>query len=734
MLRLTFDRQLLLSLLLVALVPLGVFALVAFPRFSSSVRAESAQGAADAVASVRTLIDQLDGRLSATTSSYATWETVADLVDRLDGQGLETDVAGFLVDRGTADSVAVLTGSTDLAAAGAGPDGAALAAIARASLAADPGVADEIGPGVATLPSGVNVVSVRRIDLGDRTGPGAEAARDGGAAIATARRLDGGFAIDAAQLTGFAVSVHLPDGVLSVTSDADAAAAVGTPGLSPTDPGAVVVRNVDGYASGSAAVLDRAGRVAGIVAASARLNVLNAIDEELLPILWLGLGLSALSAAILAILLSRRLRRRLDAVAAGIVAVSQGDTSVQLPTGGDDGIARLFASHNRLAAALARRDTALNRSLGEVAALTPDRGTADLAAAGTRAAVAVFGLRSAWLVDADGTAIATDGPDPAPGTDGPGASEVDVMPGAASSQAVDVPVAPYAWRLVARLAPGQEWSDADAALLALYGRQLGAALRDAQLYADAAERAAELERVNRMQGDFLRGVSHNLQTPLTRIEVAASELRDTHPDDASVARDTRVIRAEGERLSRLVSQLLTLSRLEAQALAVAAEPMAIAPIVRRIAPAAVGRDVSVVDEAPGLVPIADEAAVEQVLWMLLDNAARYAPEGPIRVRISPAPPDRSQGDPSAAAPDGGSRVAVAVEDSGPGVPPAERERIFSRFTRGSTAEDTDGTGLGLDVARGLVVAMGGTIRCEAAPGGGARFVFTLPAEDATVPA
>ena len=67
-------------------------------------------------------------------------------------------------------------------------------------------------------------------------------------------------------------------------------------------------------------------------------------------------------------------------------------------------------------------------------------------------------------------------------------------------------------------------------------------------------------------------------------------------------------------------------------------------------------------------------------------------------------------------------------------PPAERERIFSRFTRGSTAEDTDGTGLGLDVARGLVVAMGGTIRCEAAPGGGARFVFTLPAEDATVPA
>ncbi len=734
MLRLTFDRQLLLSLLLVALVPLGVFALVAFPRFSSSVRAESAQGAADAVGSVRTLIEQLDGRLSATTSSYATWETVADLVDRLDGQGLETDVAGFLVDRGTADSVVVLAGATDLAAAGGDPDRAALATIARTALAADPDPAEEIGPGVATLPSGINVVSVRRIDLGDRTGPGAEAARDGGAAIATARRLDGGFAIDAAQLTGFAVSFHLPDGALSVTSDADAAAAVGAPGISPTDPGAVVIRDVGGYASGSAAVVDRAGDVVGIVAASARLNVLNAIDEELLPILWLGLLLSSLAAVSLAILLSRRLRRRLDAVAAGIVAVSQGDTSVQLPTGGDDGIARLAASHNHLAAALARRDTALNRSLGAVAALTPDRGTADLAAAGTRAAVAVFGLRSAQLVDVDGTVIATDDPGPAPGTDGPIGPDADAIPGSTPGPTVDVPVTPRAWRLVARLAPGQEWSDADAALLALYARQLGAALRDAQLYADAAERAAELERVNRMQGDFLRGVGHNLQTPLTRIEVAASELRDTHPDDPSVARDTRVIRTEGERLSRLVAQLLTLSRLEAHALAVAAEPISIAPIVRRVAPAAVGRDVAVVDEAPGLVPIADEAAVEQVLWMLLDNAARYAPDGPILVRISPAPPDPFSGVSAPGTSDGGSRVAVAVEDSGPGVPPAERERIFARFTRGSTSEDTDGTGLGLDVARGLVTAMGGTIRCEAAPGGGARFVFTLPAEDATVPA
>ena len=225
-------------------------------------------------------------------------------------------------------------------------------------------------------------------------------------------------------------------------------------------------------------------------------------------------------------------------------------------------------------------------------------------------------------------------------------------------------------------------------------------------------------------------MSHNLQTPLTHITVLAEDLRDRPDDGSAVAERAEVIRIEGERLAHLVAQLLTLSRLEADVLAVQSEPVALEPATRR-AWASLGSDRELrVDEGPGdLIAIGDRAAIDQVLWMLLDNAVRYAPTGPVTVRIS-------RGDEaSLTAPDGiGTAVALAVEDEGPGVPAAERDAIFGRFARGSTSVDRSGTGLGLDVARGLVTAMGGTVRCEDAPGGGARFVVTLPAEEAAVPA
>ncbi len=741
---LRYDRQLVLALLVAALVPLALFALVAFPRVSAAVRAEGERGAADAVRSARALVDQRGTRLAAVAASYATWATFIDYVAQMQTDRLQTDVAAFLVDKGTADAVAVVIGPTD--AAMAGGDAATLASIARAALASAPPGEEEIGPGIAALASGIHVVSVRPLDLGGREGPGATAASDGGAAIAVSRRLDGGFAIDAATLTGFAVSVYLDDGRLSVTSDADAAAAAGPPAPAPKEAGQVVVRDTGGYATGATGLVDRSGEPVGTLEASGRLDVLNAIDADLTPILGFGFALSAIGAVIIAILLSLRLRRRLGAIAGGMTAVAGGDTSVRLPDTGGDEVARLAASHNRLAATLERRDRALHASVGEVATLTPDRAIDDLAAAGTRAAIVVFGFASACLLDEDGRVMAespeatpgdradpVDMPERDGGDDGTPRAEAGVTDAIAGSDvAAAVPVPPGTWRLHARLAPGQEWSDADGALLSLYGRQLGAAIRDAQLYADAAHRAAELERVNRLQGDFLRGVSHNLQTPLTHITVVAGELRETHPGDRSVTRDADVIRTEGERLSRLVSQLLTLSRLEAGAVAVTAEPVSIATIVARVAPAAGDRPVAFVDDAPGLVPIADPAAVEQVLWMLLDNAARYAPEGQVRVHVARASCE-ALGETGRA--DAEAAVEVAVEDEGPGVPLDERERIFERFARGSTAGDHAGTGLGLDVARGLVTAMGGRIRCERAPGGGGgRFAFTLPAEEAAGPA
>ena len=736
---LTYDRQLAIALLVVALVPLVVFGVGAFSRFDAAIRAEGERGVRDTERSVSALIEQAEVRLAATGASYATWATLVGYVDALDTERLRTDVAEFLVGRGTADVVSVVAGPDIAAQGGTEADAAALAEVARQAVSADP-TGGEIGPGLVSLPSGVHIVTVHPIDLAGMSGPGAAAAGAGGAAIALARRLDGEFALDAARLTGFDVAVYGPGGALEVATDAAVAGAAGPPDPAAVGSGEAGVRDVGAYASGTVPLRDATGTPVGAVVVATSLEALNAIDAELLPILGLTLALTAAGAALLAFLLARALGRRLATVQGGMAAVAGGDTSIRLATGGGDELDRLADSHDRLAATLGRRDRALRDSVGEIETLTPDRAVDDLADAGVRAAVTVFSVDSARLVDADGKVVAEARREPVAAaggaTDTSGMADgAPTLAGAVAASAPEpirapVTVPPDRWLLEATRSRDLEWTDADDALFALYARQLGAAIRDAQLFADAAARAAELERVNRLQSDFLRGVSHNLQTPLTHITVLAEDLRDRSGGEPEVSERAEVIRVQGERLAHLVAQLLTLSRLEADVLAVQADPVAVAPAVRR-AWEALGSDRELrVDEGPdGLVAIGDRGAIDQVLWMLLDNAIRYAPTGPITVRVWRA--DVTDLAPSAAA---HAAVAIAVDDRGPGVPPAEREAIFGRFARGSTGADLSGTGLGLDVARGLVGAMGGTIRCQDAPGNGARFTFTLPAEEASTPA
>jgi signal transduction histidine kinase len=141
-----------------------------------------------------------------------------------------------------------------------------------------------------------------------------------------------------------------------------------------------------------------------------------------------------------------------------------------------------------------------------------------------------------------------------------------------------------------------------------------------------------------------------------------------------------------------------------------------------------------VDDGGHELVIADSAALEQILGILLDNANRYAPTGRIRVRIEPAfaasmaSPGAEASSATQASPDGDGQglVRIVVEDEGPGVSPAERERIFRRFVRGSTSGASEGMGLGLGVARGLARAMGGELRYVPGELGGAGFVLTLP--------
>jgi signal transduction histidine kinase len=232
--------------------------------------------------------------------------------------------------------------------------------------------------------------------------------------------------------------------------------------------------------------------------------------------------------------------------------------------------------------------------------------------------------------------------------------------------------------------------------------------------ADAAARADRIDRHNRLLHESLRGIGHNMRAPLAVIALAASDL-EAMDDQPYVRARAEAIRIEAQRLARIVDQVLVRSRLDAGTLSPEGEPVALAPLARRVADELGIRErVEVLDGAPGLVAFADPAATEQIAWILLDNAARYAAAGPIRAEIAPA-----SGVPQPA-------IVLSIEDEGPGVPAADRRRIFGRFVRGTTPGGGAGAGLGLSVARGLARSMGGDVTCR--PGTvGARFEVRLPA-------
>ena len=223
-----------------------------------------------------------------------------------------------------------------------------------------------------------------------------------------------------------------------------------------------------------------------------------------------------------------------------------------------------------------------------------------------------------------------------------------------------------------------------------------------------------------LRTQFVSGVSHELRTPLAQIRMFAETLvlgRVRSEDER--ARSLAIIDQEARRLTNLVENLLHFSRSERQALRVAPVPTLVAPLIRAVlesfAPLAGTRRVHIATSLrEGVVALADEGALRQMLLNLLDNAVKYGPEGQV-LTVGMDPP-------------GGDRVRLWVQDQGPGVPPAERERIWEQFwrlerDRGSTVA---GTGIGLSVVRELAVLHRGRVWVESAPGGGARFVIELP--------
>jgi two-component system, OmpR family, sensor histidine kinase KdpD len=260
---------------------------------------------------------------------------------------------------------------------------------------------------------------------------------------------------------------------------------------------------------------------------------------------------------------------------------------------------------------------------------------------------------------------------------------------------------------------GMAASEVDRGLLRTFTNHAALALERAQLR-EQALRSELLEEIDRLRHALMGAVSHDLRTPLATMKVASSTL--LHPafplSDADVDELHGLIDVETDRLTRLVTSLLDMTRIDAGVLEVRRGPTSVAALVDEATASLRSTlgdrpiQVSIPEDLPD-VDI-DHLLIGQVLANLLDNANRYAPpEGLITVT------GEIRGD----------RIRLSVTDTGPGIPPAEREAVFDRYVR----FDTGGrAGLGLTIAKTFVEAHGEHIWVEDVPGGGARFAFTLP--------
>jgi two-component system sensor histidine kinase KdpD len=253
-------------------------------------------------------------------------------------------------------------------------------------------------------------------------------------------------------------------------------------------------------------------------------------------------------------------------------------------------------------------------------------------------------------------------------------------------------------------------------VLATFANQAALAVEQGQ-QEEQRNRARALQETDRLRTALLNSVSHDLRTPLASIKASASSLLDGDVEWSQAEREEflATINTEADRLTRLVHNLLDMSRIEAGALdprlteTTMAELMG--PVVRRARGTSRQRvDVDVPEDLPPV--LVDPVRIDQVLTNLLDNARGYAAGGPVQVVARQV----------------GADVELRVIDHGPGIPTPERERVFDQFYRlKGGGKRPEGTGMGLAICRGIVQAHGGSLRVETTPGGGATFVLTLPA-------
>lgn len=247
---------------------------------------------------------------------------------------------------------------------------------------------------------------------------------------------------------------------------------------------------------------------------------------------------------------------------------------------------------------------------------------------------------------------------------------------------------------------------------------LRAAIERDRLQEEAVESRA-LRRSDVLKTALIRSVSHDLRSPLAGIVTSGEVLRSPGLSDAERTEMSDAVVNEASRLSRLVDNLLDLSRLESGAAAPKPDWVSIEEVIETAADQA-RHDLpdspirTRVEDGVGMFRI-DPSQIERALVNLMENAQRYSAPEPVTVSLR----------------DDRGAAVVRIVDHGPGIAEEDRERIFDPFVRLEESDGHRGSGLGLAIARGFIEANGGTIRAESLPGQGAAFVIEIPPEQSS---
>lgn len=300
------------------------------------------------------------------------------------------------------------------------------------------------------------------------------------------------------------------------------------------------------------------------------------------------------------------------------------------------------------------------------------------------------------------------------------ASRNDAPSGRRDHETLLVPIltadVPIGVLVVVRDYDRRSFDDEESRLLVTFANQAALAIERSQL-TEERTRAEILSRTDELKSALLSAVSHDLRTPLASIKASATTLMQSgvNWNEADRIELLEAIDEETDRLNRLVTNLLDLSRIEAGALNLTRDWYEPAEVVNEVLDRSAhlleGREVQLDLPAESTLIEIDFVMISEVLANLLENAVKYSPDGE-KIRIAARKRD--------------GMLEMRVEDRGAGIPPGEEEHIFDRFYRVEKHPRSSGSGMGLAICRGFVEAHGGRILAEPNPGGGTCFVFTVP--------